>query len=101
MSDQDKDKDQGKMKIEFAPGCFDDFEGTQEELDELVAQLTEMAESGELLEKSVRLDDLEILGYDSPEDLIEDITEKAVEANETYGFDDEGFIKFPFNNTRH
>ena len=101
MSEQDKDGEQPKYKITFAPGCFDDFEGTQEELDELVAQLTEMAESGELMEKSVSLDDVEILGYNSPEELIEELTEKAIEANETYGFDEEGFIKFPFNNTRH
>lgn len=28
-------------RIVFAPGCFDDFVGTQEELDELIADLTE------------------------------------------------------------
>ena len=27
------------MKIEFAPGCFDNFEGTQEELDQMVAEI--------------------------------------------------------------
>ena len=32
------------MKIEFAPGAFDDFEGTQEELDELVAEIKNMFE---------------------------------------------------------
>ncbi len=45
-----------KIKINFAPGCFDNFEGTQEELDELVAQITQLAESGELLERSRPLD---------------------------------------------
>ena len=25
-----------KLKIEFAPGCFDHFEGSQEELDDLI-----------------------------------------------------------------
>lgn len=29
-------------KIEFAPGCFDQFDGSQEELDELVKQIQEM-----------------------------------------------------------
>ena len=48
-----KDK---KMRIEFAPGAFDTFDGTQEELDALVAELTRMAESGELEENSVALD---------------------------------------------
>jgi hypothetical protein len=35
---------ENKMKIEFAPGAFDDFEGTQEELDELVAEIKNMFE---------------------------------------------------------
>ena len=59
MSKQDKDGEQPKYKITFAPGCFDEFDGTQEELDQLVAMLTEMAESGELLENSTPLDELE------------------------------------------
>ena len=37
-----------KMKIEFAPGCFDDFEGTQEELDQLMADITRMVEDGSI-----------------------------------------------------
>jgi len=45
-----------KIKIEFAPGCFDNFEGTQEELDELVAEITRMVESGDMLEQSNTLD---------------------------------------------
>ena len=63
MADNDKDfdsEDKNKpMKIVFAEGCFDDFEGTQEELDELVAHIQQLAESGELLEKSMPIDDLE------------------------------------------
>jgi tRNA threonylcarbamoyladenosine modification (KEOPS) complex Cgi121 subunit len=31
-----------EIKIEFAPGAFDHFEGTQEELDELVAEVQKM-----------------------------------------------------------
>ena len=27
------------LKVEFAPGCFDNFEGTQEELDGLMAEI--------------------------------------------------------------
>jgi hypothetical protein len=45
------------VKIEFAPGAFDSFEGTQEELDAFIAELQRMAESGELEEQSVSLDD--------------------------------------------
>ena len=32
-----------KIKIEFAPGAFDTFDGTQEELDALVTELERMA----------------------------------------------------------
>ncbi len=47
------------VKIVFEPGCFDDFQGTQEELDELVAMILKMAESGELLEATaIDLDNL-------------------------------------------
>ena len=45
------------VKIEFAPGAFDSFEGTQEELDSFIAELQRMAESGELEEHSMSLDD--------------------------------------------
>jgi hypothetical protein len=45
-----------KLKIEFAPGAFDNFDGTQEELNELVAEITRMAESGELEKNSRRID---------------------------------------------
>jgi hypothetical protein len=45
-----------KLKIEFAPGCFDNFDGSQEELDSLIAQLTQQVESGELMEKSTPVD---------------------------------------------
>ena len=50
------DKENKKMEIVFAPGCFDSFEGTQEELDELIAQIQKMAETGELFSKSNPID---------------------------------------------
>lgn len=45
-----------ELKIEFAPGCFDNFEGSQEELDSLVEEITRMIKSGEFAEKSKPLD---------------------------------------------
>jgi hypothetical protein len=36
--------DKKELKIEFAPGAFDQFEGTQEELDELMNEITKMFE---------------------------------------------------------
>ena len=97
MSEHDKDdnNENKPMKIVFAEGCFDDFEGTQEELDDLVAQLTAMAESGELLEKSTPVD----FNFKSVESL--GIVDKSI-VTEKYGFDDDGFVKYPFaGNTRH
>lgn len=41
-----------KLEIVFAPGCFDSFDGTQEELQELLAEIRQMAENGTLLENS-------------------------------------------------
>lgn len=60
MSEEDNNAEQ-KMKLVFAPGCFDSFEGSQEELDELVAHIQQMFESGELFEggEPVDLDDLD------------------------------------------
>ena len=44
-----------KLEIVFAPGAFDNFEGTQEELDELVAGLKQMMEDGTLFENSTEV----------------------------------------------
>ena len=66
MSDQDKDGEQPKYKITFAPGCFDQFDGSQEELDELIADIMKMAEDGTLLEQSNEID-LETLLEEDPE----------------------------------
>jgi hypothetical protein len=53
-----------KIKIEFAPGAFDTFDGTQEELNELVAEIQKMAETGELFEKSTPVDFDELVDED-------------------------------------
>lgn len=58
MSDNDENKK--PIEVVFMPGCFDDFEGSQEELDEMIQHIKDMAKSGELFEKStaVMLEDL-------------------------------------------
>lgn len=63
----------GKKPLEviFEPGCFDDFEGTQEELDELVAEITHMFQSGEFVEHAVPLSEEEI------EELLDDETDSS------------------------
>jgi hypothetical protein len=47
-----------KPKIIFAPGCFDTFEGTQDELNELIAEITKQLESGEIEPVSLDIDEL-------------------------------------------
>ena len=46
-----------KPEIIFVPGCFDNFDGTQEELQELIASIHQMNEDGTLFENSEPVDD--------------------------------------------
>ncbi len=66
------DKD---FKIEFAPGCFDDFDGSQEELDQLVKEIQDMVADRSLFENSKPLteDDLEDLPPEVLESLARDL----------------------------
>ena len=48
--------DKKKPEIVFAPGCFDNFDGTQEELQELIAHIHQMVENDTLFENSTPLD---------------------------------------------
>jgi hypothetical protein len=66
-----------RMKIEFAPGAFDSFEGTQEELDAFVAELQRMAESGELEANSIDITDDEAWDLLSQEE--QDIIDQALD----------------------
>ncbi len=50
------DNNDTPMKVVFAEGCFDNFEGTQEELDQLLSEINRMVETGEIFEKSRPLD---------------------------------------------
>jgi len=57
------------IKVQFAPGCFDEFEGTQEELDLLMADIHSMFENmtAEDLAASSSLVDFEQLSESDPE----------------------------------
>jgi hypothetical protein len=66
VTDNDK-----PTKVIFAPGCFDHFEGTQEELDDLIKEITTMAESGTLLEKSQPLDIDALIDELDEEDIVQ------------------------------
>jgi hypothetical protein len=48
-----------KIEIVFAEGCFDGFDGTQEELDEMIAHIRELVDTGKLEEEAVLLTDEE------------------------------------------
>jgi len=58
-----------KIKVEFAPGCFDNFEGSQEELEEFIAEITRLAESGELADNTIMVTEENI--DEIPEDILE------------------------------
>jgi hypothetical protein len=64
------------LRVVFDPGCFDNFDGTQEELDEFVKQIQEFAESGLLFENSVELTDEDI------EELDEETRQQIIRALE-------------------
>ena len=60
------DEKDGPMKLVFAPGCFDGFEGSQEELDAMQSEIMELFTSGEFLANSTPVD-MEALMEDDPE----------------------------------
>jgi hypothetical protein len=49
-----------KIEVHFAPGCFDNFDGTQEELDEMMAEINRLVQSGEIMTKARRMTDAEV-----------------------------------------
>lgn len=59
------------IKLVYAPGCFDNFEGTQEELDAIIAEIERGFENGTFIRESVELDvdDIEELTDEQIEDL--------------------------------
>ena len=46
-----------KPKIIFAEGCFDGFEGTEEDLAAILADIHQMAENGTLLQNATPVDE--------------------------------------------
>jgi hypothetical protein len=73
MNEQSKSK-----KVIFAPGCFDEFEGTQEELDALVKDITDMVESGEMFDQTKIVDYEEMISAltdEEVEEMLQDIEE--------------------------
>lgn len=63
---------QDKIKVEFVPGCFDDWSGTQEELDEFVREIQQMAETGELeaMSEPLAVEDWDLLPEETKHELM-------------------------------
>lgn len=78
------------LEIVFAPGCFDNFDGTQEELDDLMAQIQKMADSGELIEQSHPVD-IDAMLDELTDEEIEDLISQ-LELEGEIGEDDTGRV---------
>lgn len=65
MSNEGKKLKNG-YTIQFADGCFDNFDGTQEELDSLMSEIIAQFESGDFIENSQEVD-VERLAQEDPE----------------------------------
>lgn len=49
-----------KLKLVFSEGCFDGFDGTPDELAEMIAELHRMAADGTIMDDATPLDDDQI-----------------------------------------
>lgn len=56
-----RDEPKPELKVVFAEGCFDDFDGSQDELAEMIAEIHRMAKDGTIMEGARPLTDEEIL----------------------------------------
>jgi hypothetical protein len=77
----DKDENKKVTDIIFAPGCFDNFEGSQEELNELITRIKSMVESGELFELATPLDIEDLIDETDPleiEEIVNQMTSPRI-----------------------
>ena len=56
LGEENMTEQKKEIKIEFAEGCFDNFDGTQEELQEMIAMIRQMVNDGTLEENSTPVD---------------------------------------------
>ena len=64
------------LKLIFAPGCFDHFDGTQEELDALIKEIEDAFESGEAFSSAIELGTVGDLIDETDPDEIEEIRQQ-------------------------
>ena len=61
------EEDISDYELVFMPGSFDGFDGTQEELDELIASIKKMIADGSLFENAI---DIDLSSDDAPPEVI-------------------------------
>jgi len=64
-----------KPKVVFMPGSFDNFEGTQEELDAMIQEIYRLVESGDLFKMAQELDIQDIIDETDPQEIEEIVNE--------------------------
>jgi len=55
-----RDEPKKELKVVFAEGCFDDFDGTPDELAEMIAEIHRMAADGTIMDGATPLTDEQI-----------------------------------------
>jgi hypothetical protein len=58
--EKDNEPEQKPLEVVFMPGCFDAFEGSQEELDEIIALIQSKVEDGSILTDSTVIGELTV-----------------------------------------
>ena len=58
--EQDNTPEQKPLEVVFMPGCFDSFEGSQEELDEMIAMIQAKVADGSILTESRVIGEIEM-----------------------------------------
>ena len=71
------------MKLVFAPGAFDNFDGTQEELDALIRELEQSIGDGTFFEKSQPVDYDDGTWSDEDIEYLEEMLANAQSGNRT------------------
>lgn len=61
-----------KFRVEFAPGCFDDFDGTEEELQSMIALIHQMAADGTIFDNS------EPISEEEEQEILEELQKRSL-----------------------
>jgi hypothetical protein len=72
-----------KIEVKFAPGAFDNFEGTQEEFDEMLTEIHRLVESGDIFTDSRELTEEEF------DELPEEVKQQLLDSLENIDHDSE------------